>query len=116
MKKPTRRERSAANRETRALDNLKDAETEGQRLWALCRWLVAEARRAGRLTEVTTAVRELVDRLRQGKPLTGPAGEPATPAPVPAPTAAPASDPDIPWWELTRADHPSRDDRTEHVA
>lgn len=126
MTKQTRRERSADHRETRYLDRLKAAETEGQRLWALCSWLVSEARHAKRLEEVTTAVRELVDRLRQGKPLTDPAGEPAAPtlaAPAPgpvltpAPTAVAVSAPDDrPWWEITRANNPSRDDRTEHVA
>jgi hypothetical protein len=65
----TRREASAARRRRYHGRLIHEATTAAARLWAALSWLHSEARHAGRLTEVTTAVLDLVNRVREGKDL-----------------------------------------------
>jgi hypothetical protein len=85
MRQTTRRARAVANRREHYLRQLHQASTDRGALWTACTWLVTEAVRAGRTTETTRAVLDLVDALSATQPVTAGAsrvGSNPSPTPV----------------------------------
>jgi hypothetical protein len=78
---PTRREVSLALRAEHHIAQISAEVTAAGRLRKLCLWLVAEAIRGRRIEEVTNAVQDLVDRLRERLPLPEPAPQTKNSAP-----------------------------------
>ncbi len=100
---PKRQEAAAARRRTHNVQQIREAATAAARLWKTCAWLIAEARNADQIEEVTNAVLNLVVRVGAGLPL------PAAPHDVAA-----AIDPNasrVPWY--ARGATPSDTDRRE---
>jgi hypothetical protein len=62
---PSRAEKSRANRRRYLQQRLVQAATPAAELWVACNGLVAEARRAGRVTDTTRAVLDLIEDLRK---------------------------------------------------
>ncbi len=69
MKKTTRRQTSAVRRALHHLGKMRRAASDVHRLWKACQWLVAEARKADRVGDVTRAVLGLVGHVRESLPL-----------------------------------------------
>jgi hypothetical protein len=62
---PTRVEKSRANRRRYLQQQLAQAATPAAELWVACNALVAEARRADRVPEITRAVLNLIEDVRK---------------------------------------------------
>jgi hypothetical protein len=78
---PTRRELALDRRAEHHIAQIAAETTAAGRLRTLCLWLIAEAIRGRRIEEVTNAVQDLVDRLRERLPLPEPAPQTAKSAP-----------------------------------
>jgi hypothetical protein len=67
--KPTRRDVANAKQLTLRLGRVKAAQTPAAALWSVCKWLVTDARRAGRIADTIRAVYGLIFLLRNGEPI-----------------------------------------------
>lgn len=66
---PKRQHTAKSNRLAHHADRIRSAATEIARLWKVADWLVAEARRAGSVTDVTRALLGLVVLVQKRLPL-----------------------------------------------
>jgi hypothetical protein len=65
--KPTRRDVSEATRVMLHRDRMRQADTPAKALWHACNWLRSEARRVGRIKDVTRAIIGLVALVQRGE-------------------------------------------------
>lgn len=101
----TRQETSAARRQAHYTALIAAETTAAGRLWKASAWLLTEARRAGQLEEVITALLGLVERVRERLPLTDAPHEPASTTAVPRAT-----------WRAGGGHPQTNLDRTERAA